>query len=113
MTRLKKVLILLIFLSGCLSVSQLIAQQDDMYNMFVKFNDLYSSGDFVGAEKCMLTVLDSKAKLPGSFIAAAFNNLGLIKMKLGLYTEALDNFDKAENNTINKKREFKRPGFYL
>ncbi len=103
MTRLKKVLILLIYLSACLSVSQLIAQQDDMYNMFVKFNDLYSSGDFVGAERCMLTVLDSKVKLPGSYKAAAFNNLGLIKMKLGLYTEALDYFNRAENQTPNKK----------
>jgi CHAT domain-containing protein/Tfp pilus assembly protein PilF len=82
-----------------------------MYNMFVKFNDLYSSGDFVGAERCMLTVLDSKDKLPGSYIAAAFNNLGLIKMKLGLYTEALANFDKAENNTINKKENLKDLAF--
>jgi CHAT domain-containing protein/Flp pilus assembly protein TadD len=82
-----------------------------MYNMFVKFNDLYSSGDFVGAEKCMLTVLDSETKLPGSFIAAAFNNLGLIKMKLGLYTEALDNFDKAETNIINKKENLKDLAF--
>ncbi len=103
MTRLKKVFILFIFLSGCLSVSHIIAQQDDMYSMFVKFNDLYSSGDFIGAERYMLTVLDSKNKLPESYLAAAFNNLGLIKMKLGLYTEALDYFNKAENLTPNKK----------
>lgn len=107
MTRLKKVLILFIFLSGCLSVSHLIAQQDDMYNMFVKFNDLYSSGDFIGAERYMLTVLDSETKLPGSYIAAAFNNLGVIKMKLGLYTEALDYFNKAVNLTPDKKENYK------
>jgi len=111
MTRLKRVLILFIFLLGCLSVSHAIAQQDDMYNMFVNFNDLYSSGDFVGAERCMLKVLDSKDKIPGSYIAAAFNNLGLIRIKLGLYTEALDNFDKAENNTINKKENLKDLAF--
>jgi len=103
----KKVVILLVFLSGCLSVSHLIAQQDDMYDLFVKFNELYISGDFVGAERCMLKVLDSKENLPGSYKAAAFNNLGLIKMKLGVYTEALDNFDKAEDNTINKKENLK------
>ncbi len=65
MTRLKKVSILFIILSGCLSVSRVIAQQDDIYyNMFVKFNDLYISGDFIAAEKYMLTVLDSGYKLP-------------------------------------------------
>ena len=111
MTRLKKVLILLIYLSACLPASQLIARQDDMYNMFIKFSDLYNSGDFVGAERCMLKVLDSKDKIPGSYIAAAYNNLGLIRIKLGLYTEALDNFDKAENNTINKKENLKDLAF--
>jgi CHAT domain-containing protein/Tfp pilus assembly protein PilF len=107
MTRLKKVLIVYIFLSGCISVSHISAQQDDMYSMFVKFNDLYSSGDFIAAERYMLTVLDSETKLPGSYIAAASNNLGLIKMKLGLYTEALDYFNKAENLTPNKKENIK------
>jgi CHAT domain-containing protein/tetratricopeptide (TPR) repeat protein len=111
MTRLKKVSIVFIFLSGCLSISQLIAQQDDEYDMFVKFNDLYSSGDFIGAERYMLRVLDSETKLPVSYIAAAFNNLGLIKMKLGLYAEALDYFNKAENLTSNIKENLKDLAF--
>lgn len=103
MSRLKKVFILFIFLSDCLSVSHLMAQQDDIDNLFVKLNDSYNSGDFITAERCMLTVLDSKIKLPGRYIAAAYNNLGIIKKNLGLYTEALDYFDKAENLTLNKK----------
>ncbi len=75
--------------------------------MFVKFNDLYSSGDFIGAERCMLTVLDSDNKLPGIYLAGAFNNLGLIKMSLGIYTEALDYYDKAENLISNKEENLK------
>ena len=106
MSRLKKVFLLLIFLSGCLSVRHLIAQQVDIYDMFVKFNALYTSGDFIGAEKCMLPVLDPLKKVPESYIAAAFNNLGIIKMRLGLYTDALDYFNKAENLTPNIKKNY-------
>jgi len=107
MTRLKRIFILFIFLFGCLSASRAIAQMDDIYSMFRKFNDLYGSGDFVEAERCMLTVLDSDIKLPDRYIAAACNNLGLIKMKLGLYTEALDYFNKSENLTPNIKENYK------
>ncbi len=59
MTRLKRVLIIFIFLFGYLSASRAIAQVDGIYSLFHKFNDLYGSGDFIGAEQCMLTVLDS------------------------------------------------------
>ena len=106
MSGLKKVIILFFFLSGFLSVRHAIAQQDDIYNLFVKFSTLYSSGDFIGAEKCMLTVLDSENKLPQDYIMGAFNNLGLIKKSLGLYTEALEYYNKAENVTNNKKKNY-------
>lgn len=98
---------LFIFLFGCLSACRAIVQVDDIYGIFHKFNDLYGSGDFVGAERCMLTVLDSDSKLPESYIAAACNNLGIIKINLGLYTEALDYFNKAENLTPIKKENYK------
>jgi CHAT domain-containing protein/tetratricopeptide (TPR) repeat protein len=106
MTRLKRVLILFICLWGCLSVNHVIAQQDDIYDMFVKFNVLYNSGDFIGAEKCMLPVIDLQRKVPDSYKAAAFNNLGVIKLILGFYTEALDCFNKAENLTPNIKENY-------
>jgi tetratricopeptide (TPR) repeat protein len=106
MSRLKKVLLLFIFLTGCLSVSHAIAQQEDIDDMFVKFRTLYTSGDFIGAERCMLTVLDSEAKLSESYKIAVFNNLGLIKKSLGLYKEALDYYNKAENITNNKKEYY-------
>jgi CHAT domain-containing protein/Tfp pilus assembly protein PilF len=107
MTRVSRGLIFFVFLFGFLSVSNAIARQDDLYSTFLKFSDLYNSGDFVGAERCMLTVLDSKTKLPENYIAAAYNNLGLIKMKLGLYTEALDYFSKAEDITPRTKENYK------
>jgi CHAT domain-containing protein len=111
MSRLKKVIILLIFLSACLSVSHVIAQQVDIDDMFAKFRALYASGDFIGAEKCILPVLDSKNKVPENYKAAAFNNLGVIKIKLGLYTDALDNFNKAENLISNIKENLKDLAF--
>ncbi|MFZ2339058.1 MAG: CHAT domain-containing tetratricopeptide repeat protein [Bacteroidales bacterium] len=103
----KRIFVLFIFLFGCLSACRAIVQVDDIYGIFHKFNDLYGSGDFVGAERCMLTVLDSDSKLPESYIAAACNNLGIIKINLGLYTEALDYFNKAENLTPIKKENYK------
>ena len=94
----------MILLSGCLSFSHATAQQDSIYNKFIKFIDLYNSGDFIGAEKCMLTVLESENKLSPDYLVPAYNNLGLIKKSLGLYTEALDYYNKAEN-LINHKKE--------
>ena len=106
MSRLKKAFILLVFLSGCPPVSQIVAQQADIDDMFVKYNALYTSGDFIGAEKCMLPILDPQKKVPGKYLAAAYNNLGIIKMILGFYTEALDYYNKAESFTPNIKENY-------
>ena len=57
--------------------------------------------------------LDSKKRLPERYIAGAFNNLGVIKMKLGLYTEALDYLNKAENLTPNIKENYNVTGLNL
>ncbi len=90
MTRLGKGISILIVFSGCLSISNVSAQVDSVYNLFVKYADLYNSGDFIGAENCMLTVLESEQKLSPDYIIPAYNNLGLIKMSLGLYAEATE-----------------------
>jgi CHAT domain-containing protein/Tfp pilus assembly protein PilF len=107
MIRLKNITIVFILISGCFSVSQATVQQDVIYKMFVKFSDLYNSGDFIGAEKCMQSVLESENELPRNYIIAAFNNLGLIKKSLAQYTEALDFYNKAENLISNDKENLK------
>jgi CHAT domain-containing protein/Tfp pilus assembly protein PilF len=79
--------------------------------MFVKFSDFYNSGDFISAEKCMLTVLESENILSPDYIIPAYNNLGLIKKSLGQYTEALNYYNKAENLTSNEKKNLKALAF--
>jgi CHAT domain-containing protein/tetratricopeptide (TPR) repeat protein len=106
MSRLKQAISVLIFISGCLSVSLANEQQDSVYNLFIKFRDLNKSGDFLGAEKCMLNVLKSEKKLSPAYIIPAYNNLGIIKKSLGLYTEALDYYNKAENLANNEKDNY-------
>jgi CHAT domain-containing protein/Tfp pilus assembly protein PilF len=107
MTRMKKVILTFVFIADCLSISLVMAQQDSIYNMYIKFNGLFYSGDFIGAEKCMLTVLDSKSEIPREYVVGAFNNLGLIKKSLGLYSEALDYYNRAENLASNEKEDLK------
>ena len=79
-----------------------IEQQDTIYKMFVKFSELYNSGDFSGAEKCMLAVINSDKELPADYLISALNNAGLVKKSLGMFSEALDYYNKAEKYTINK-----------
>jgi hypothetical protein len=75
----KKGISILIIFTGCLSISNVSAQEDNVYNLFVKYADLYNSGDFTGAEKCMLTVLESEKRLSPDYIVPVYTNLGLIK----------------------------------
>jgi CHAT domain-containing protein len=111
MTRLKKIILILILFLNDFSATCVLAQQADLFDRFVKFGKLYNSGDFIGAEKCMLAVLDSENELPRGYIIAAFNNLGLIKKSLGLYKEALDFYDKAESYASADKNNLKDLAF--
>jgi len=96
----KKSISVLIFCSCCFSTDLAIEQQDTLYKIFVKFTELYSSGDFYGAEKCMLAVLDSGKELTADYLISALNNAGLVKKSLGMFSEALDYYNKAEEYTI-------------
>ena len=96
--------ILISFLSICLSLNIIRAQKTDVYNLFPEFIKLHNSGDFIGAEKCMLTVLDPANSSPSGYLYAAYNNLGMVKKSLGLYAEALSYYDKAEKLFMNDKK---------
>ncbi len=106
MARIKQAISVLIFISCCLSASLAYKQQDSAYIMFLKYIDLNKSGDFPGAEKCMQAVLKSEKRLPPAYIVPAYNNLGIIKKTLGLYSEALDCYNKAENLAAREKDNY-------
>ena len=94
----------LFLLSVYLVVNSLPAQKAETYNQFLRYVELYNSGDFAGAEKCMVSVLNSGDKVPEVYITAAYNNLGLIRKNLGLYSEALEYYDLAENSISNRQQ---------
>ncbi len=84
-----------------------IAQNEDTYDLFLKFAKLYNSGDLVNAEKCMLLVLESKDSISEEYLVAAFNNLGSTNTLLGKYNEALEYYNQAEAQ-INEKEQSPR-----
>jgi len=84
--------------------NNVIAQNEDTYDLFVKFAKLYNTGDLVNAEKCMLQVLESKESISEDYLVAAFNNLGATNTLLGNYKEALKYYNQAEAQ-INEKEQ--------
>jgi len=94
----------LFLLSVYLVINSLTAQKAETYNQFLRYVELYNSGNFAGAEKCMLSVLNSGDKVPEVYITAAYNNLGLIRKNFGLYSEALDYYNLAENAVSNRQQ---------
>jgi len=99
----KKWLRILVILS-LTSASYINAQDTDVYNLFLRFADLYHSGDLVNAEKCMLTVLESKDSLSETYLVAAYNNLGATYTLWGKYNEALRYYDLAEDQITEKQQ---------
>jgi len=90
-------------LLAILSVNLLRSQEKDLYYLFPEFITLYSSGDFLAAENCMLAILDPENNSPTRWQIAAYNNLGLVKKSIGLYSEALEYYDKAESLSVGSK----------
>ncbi len=80
------------------------AQDIEDYNLFLKYNEFYKSGDFLNAEKSMLSVLNSKKNPPEEYIVAAYNNLGIIYKSIGEYKESLNFFDLAETKKSIKQQ---------
>ena len=97
----KRIISIIIFISSFFS-NLIYAQFEDTYNFFLKFTDLYNSGDFINAEESMLSVLNSKKNPPEEYIVAAYNNLGVINNRLGKYKEALEYYNIAEARINNK-----------
>ena len=80
------------------------AQDEDIKVLFEKFVKLYNSGDLVGAENCLLLILNSKNPLSEEYKVAAYNNLGATCTFIGKYIEALDYYSKAENLISNNQK---------
>jgi CHAT domain-containing protein/TPR repeat protein len=93
--------ILIIF--SFLRANYVLAQNEDSYDLFLKFAKLYNSGDLVNAGKCMLLVLESKKSISEEYLVAAYNNLGATSTLLGKYKEALEYYDLAENQITENK----------
>lgn len=81
------------------------AQAEITVNTFLKYNELYKSGDFKRAEKLMLNIVNSHEILPDGYLSAAYNNLGVFYNRLGLYAKALDCFNRAEAQIIKNSNE--------
>jgi CHAT domain-containing protein/Tfp pilus assembly protein PilF len=100
----KRIISLILFLFYIYS-DLLIAQNEDVYNRFLKFSELNNSGDFIKAEELMLSVLKTTEILPEGYIVAAYNNLGVIYNRLGRYKEALECYNLAEARISNKVQD--------
>jgi len=99
-----KMNILVLFISIFFSIFYSQAQEKNLYDYFPEFAELYNSGDFLAAEDCMMIVLDPENNSPKSYLIAAYNNLGLVKKSIGLYSEALEYYNKSENLATGDRR---------
>ena len=91
-------ILLIIICRGNITLSQI----NDVYNLFLKYQELVYKGDFINAQGYMISVIECNDTLPLFYRAAAYNNLGLIKRNLGLYNEALNYYNIAENISLSK-----------
>jgi len=88
--------IFLFALFGFIILASIKAQTEDLHSLFFRFSDLYKAGDFIGAEQCMLTIIDDSNNSPKPYLYSAYNNIGLVKKSVGLYDAALQYFTRAE-----------------
>jgi CHAT domain-containing protein len=75
----------------------LIGQAKENYKLFLKYNDLYKSGDFIRAKEVLFSVLDPMNNVSSEYAIAAYNNLGVLSLTLGDYNKALEYSFKAES----------------
>ena len=83
----------------------LFAQNQDTYNLFLKFSEFFNSGDLLNAQESMLSVFKTKETLPEVYIIAAYNNLGVTYDRLGKYKEALECYNNAEAHVQDKVQD--------
>jgi CHAT domain-containing protein len=92
-----KKIILTLFIIVFSYYNVLIGQEREIYNIFLRYNDSFNSGDFIRAEKTLLQVINPKVNPYGTYFYAAYNNLGVISLILGEYEKALEFNFKAES----------------
>ncbi len=71
-----------------------------LYNRFLEF---YRKGDFLNAEKTLLSSFELKEPLTEVQLKSIYNNLGAIYFYLGRYKDALDFYTKAESLDVENK----------
>jgi CHAT domain-containing protein len=77
-------------------------QTVEAYNLFLKFSGFYNSGDFLNAEKSMLSVLNTNPVTSEEYTLAAYNNLGVVNIRLGKFDAALNCYNIAEKQVANR-----------
>jgi CHAT domain-containing protein/tetratricopeptide (TPR) repeat protein len=95
------VLILLFFLTACSNF--ILAQDMEVRVAFERFEKLYNSGDFVNAEKCLLSAINSGNKISSENLVSFYNNLGAIYTSLGNYSEAQEFYNRAESKIVDRQ----------
>ena len=73
------------------------AQDQGIYDLFLKFEKFYSQGDMLNAEKCMKLVLNSKDSVSDRYQISMYINLGVISNLLGRNKESIEYFNNAES----------------
>jgi CHAT domain-containing protein/Tfp pilus assembly protein PilF len=81
----------------------LTAQSRSAYDNLVKFGQLYSEGEFIKAEECLLNILNSKETLSKEYLRITYNNLGAVDCALGKYSDAINYYQKTEKIILDDK----------
>jgi CHAT domain-containing protein len=77
---------------------QLFGQKQNANDIYASFTKYYSSGDFINAERSLISILSKKDTLSQEYKTAIYNNLGALNIVFGRYDIALAYFNLAEKN---------------
>ena len=83
--------------SLCVIQGKISGQDTNVYKLFLKYSDLYNSGDFIKAEETLFSILDPLNNPSEEYIIATYNNLGNVNNHLGKFSAALEYYDRAES----------------
>jgi len=99
----RKCILLILIIIFSFQFFWLTAQSRSAYDNLVKFGQLYSEGEFIKAEECLLNILNSKETLSKEYLRITYNNLGAVDCALGKYSDAINYYQKAEKIILNDK----------
>lgn len=83
-------------------VNFLLSQDSNAYNLFLEYKRYSDKGDFIKAANSMLLLLDKKDNLPVLYLVAAYNNIAIAKLNLGMYDESLHYYNRGEQLVKDK-----------